>query len=233
MSEPFKYPGNELELFQHATRWKNYFAGIIRPFTRGTVLEAGAGIGSNTLLLKTPAAGSWILLEPDTAMCSQLKKKQQQQELPADCSIVNGTIQDLAGPFDTILYIDVLEHIEDDRQELQRAAALLNPGGHLVVLSPAFPHLFSPFDRAIGHYRRYTKKMMRKLTPQGLELHSNRYYDSVGYFASVLNKVLLRQQYPSIRQVQFWDRWMVPVSRVTDQLCFHAFGKCIIAVWKK
>jgi 2-polyprenyl-3-methyl-5-hydroxy-6-metoxy-1,4-benzoquinol methylase len=233
MSEPFKYPGNELELFQHATRWKNYFSRVIRPYLKGNVLEAGAGIGSTTQLLNTGSTAGWLLLEPDPDMCRLLEKKLQQQELPSNCRIVTGTITDLTETFDTIIYIDVLEHIQEDKQELHRAAELLNTGGHIIVLSPAFPYLYSPFDKAIGHFRRYTKKMIRELNPAGLHLVSNRYYDSVGYFAALLNKLLLRQKYPSGRQVLFWDRWMVPVSGVTDQLCFHAFGKSIIAVWKK
>lgn len=63
--------------------------------------------------------------------------------------------------FDTILYIDVLEHIADDRAELVEAARRLNPGGYLVVLSPAHQWLFTAFDAAIGHVRRYTAKSLR------------------------------------------------------------------------
>ena len=116
---------------------------------------------------------------------------------------------------------------------MERAAGLLVPGGHLVVLSPAFPVLYSPFDKVIGHYRRYTRKMIRSVTPAGLTLTRNRYYDSVGFFAGLVNRLFLKQRYPTQQQVLFWDRWMVPVSRVTDLLCFYSFGKSIISVWKK
>lgn len=233
MNDPFKYPGDELELFQHAARWKKYFSRQIKPLLRGKVLEAGAGIGTTTLLLNDGSVPSWLLLEPDPVMSGKLKEKKSNHELPANCSIITGTTGDLSEKFDTILYIDVLEHIEDDRAELTRATTLLNPGGHIIVLSPAFPYLFSPFDKAIGHYRRYTKKMMRQIGPAGLQLVSNRYYDSVGYFAALVNKLFLRQQYPTIKQVLFWDKWMVPVSTITDNILFHSFGKSIITAWKK
>lgn len=233
MSDTFTYPGGELELFQHAVRWKKYFARQIKPFIKGHVLEAGAGIGATTLLLNDGNASSWLLLEPDHVMYEQLNAKCTNGELPSNCSVQKGTTADIKASFDTILYIDVLEHIEDDKAELARAASLLNPGGHIIVLSPAFPYLFSPFDKAIGHYRRYTKKMMRQAGPDTLSCISNRYYDTVGYFAALMNRLLLRQQYPTIRQVLFWDRWMVPVSTLTDKVCFHTFGKSIITVWKK
>ena len=67
-----------------------------------------------------------------------------------------------------MLYIDVLEHIEHDLDELARAASHLAPGGHLVVLAPAHQALFSDFDRAIGHYRRYNRAGLQKLAPAGL-----------------------------------------------------------------
>ncbi|MCX6317381.1 MAG: class I SAM-dependent methyltransferase [Bacteroidetes bacterium] len=233
MTDVTKYPGDELELFQHAIRWKSYFSRIITPYINGRVLEAGAGIGSTTLLLNKGIATDWLLLEPDTEMSQTLQEKCSRGELPGNCTVQTGTTATANGSFDTILYIDVLEHIEDDRAELARAAALLNPGGHLIVLSPAFPYLYSPFDKAIGHYRRYTRKRMHEVGPDGVSLIANRYYDSVGFFAALMNKWLLRQKYPSLKQVKFWDRWMVPVSEVTDKLCFHAFGKSIISVWKK
>lgn len=233
MTEPFKYQGSELELFQHANNWKRYFAGVIRPFIKGNVLETGAGIGSTTLLLNDGSPTSWLLLEPDDVMSENLVNQCRTGQLPANCQVKKGTTENLMGSFDTIIYIDVLEHIENDRAELMRASALLKPGGHLVVLSPAFQHLFSPFDKAIGHFRRYTRSALEKISPQELKAVSIRYYDSTGYFASVMNKLLLRQRYPSLRQVKFWDKWLVPVSRISDKVFFHSFGKSIIAIWRK
>lgn len=233
MNEEYKYPGEELILFQQAKHWKKYFSKRIRPYIKGKVLEAGAGIASNTLLLNDGTAPSWLLLEPDDNMAAGLEKDLEQKKLPANCSLQKGTIDDINQSFDTIIYIDVLEHIEDDLGELQKAAALLNKGGHIVVLSPAFQSLYSPFDKEIGHYRRYNKKRLKEITPANIRLVSCRYYDSVGYFASFFNKALLKYKMPTMKQVLLWDRWMVPVSTVTDKLFLHSFGKSIIAVWEK
>jgi len=233
MTEPFKYEGDELVLFQHARHWKNYFSSRIKPLIKGTVLEVGAGIGATTPLLNDGRSPAWLLLEPDPEMSSTLLAKIDKKELPSNCRVHTGTIDQVSPGFDTIIYIDVLEHIEQDAEELKKAAALLNPGGHLLLLSPAFPYLYNPFDKAIGHYRRYTKKMLRAITPPGLQLTSTRYYDSVGYFAALVNKLFLRKKYPTQKQVLFWDNWMVPVSRLTDNIFFHRFGKSIIGTWQK
>ena len=233
MSESFKYPGDELVLFQHATHWKKYFSRQIKPYIKGDVLEVGAGIGSTTLLLNDGSAPQWLMLEPDEKMSSSLKKKIEANEFPANCRLQTGMIGQLTAAFDTIIYIDVLEHIENDAEELKKAATLLNPGGYIIVLSPAFQFLYSPFDKAIGHCRRYTKKNFRQISPEGLQLISNRYYDTVGYFAALMNKLVLRQKYPGLNQVKFWDKWIVPVSKVSDKIFLNSFGKSIIVVWKK
>lgn len=233
MTDSFKYQGNELLLFQHAINWKNYFSKQIKPFIKGNVLEVGAGIGSTTLLLNDGTAVKWLMLEPDEQMVSELKIKMDKNELPYNCQLQTGKIDHVTSTFDTIIYIDVLEHIKDDAEEMNKAATLLNIGGHIIVLTPAFPFLYSPFDKAIGHHRRYNKKMFQKITPISLHLVSNNYYDSAGFFASLMNKIILRKKYPTQKQVLFWDKWMVPVSKITDDLFFHSFGKSIIGIWKK
>lgn len=234
MSEKnYAYPGNELILFRDAQNWKNYFASVISPFIKGRVLEAGAGIGSNTSLLQNNQVSEWTMLEPDTGMARELTEKIQQELFPVKTTVCCGTTADISQPFNCILYIDVLEHIEEDRSELERAASLLQPGGTLIVLSPAFPQLFSPFDKAIGHYRRYTVKSLLAAAPPVLQKISCRYYDSLGFAASLANKVLLRQHYPEPAQIRFWDRRLIPLSRIMDKLIFHSFGKSIIAIWKK
>jgi hypothetical protein len=131
------------------------------------------------------------------------------------------------------MYIDVLEHIEDDAGEIAAAAARLRLGGHLIVLSPAHPWLFSPFDAAIGHWRRYTRKGLRSLGPAGCGLVRLRMLDAVGLLASAANRLLLRSAMPTAGQIALWDRGMVPVSRVIDPVLGHRVGKSVLAVWRR
>ncbi len=235
MSINYKYPGEELQLFETATNWKNYFASHISVFLKGRVLEAGAGIGGTTLLLNKDKEDSWVLLEPDETMWQVLQQKINDKVLPSNCKAIQGTLNSLDknDKFDCIIYIDVLEHIEADAAEVKKATDHLAQGGHLIILSPAYQFLFSPFDKAIGHYRRYNRKTLSAIQPASLIRKKVIYLDSIGFFASLLNKIVLRQSYPAKRQVQFWDQWMVPVSKITDRIFFYSFGKSILAVWKK
>ncbi len=236
MSSDYQYPGKELSLFEEATNWKRYLSGSVRPYLRGRVLEVGAGTGNTTRMLNDGSSDEWTLLEPDGNLFAVLQHRYTAGEVPGNCRLHEGTIDSLpvTEKFDCILYIDVLEHIEDDKTEIEKAFALLNKGGTLIILSPAFPFLFSPFDKEIGHYRRYTKKMLAGVTGNpALAEGRLRYLDSMGFMASAANRLLLRQSYPTQVQVSIWDKWMVPVSRIMDRIFFFSFGKSILGIWKK
>ena len=154
--------------------------------------------------------------------------------LPSCCEARVGTLANLdGGPFDVLLYIDVLEHIEDDRAELNLAAAKLKSGGRLIVLAPAHQWLFTPFDRSVGHFRRYNKRMLGELRPDGLELIALDYLDSAGLLASLANRCLLRQAMPMPWQIETWDRLLVPTSRLLDPPLRGCLGKSILGIWTK
>ena len=229
------YIGNELELFMHARNWKNYFGSFLRGYLNGKVLEVGAGIGSTTGFLCDGTQEKWLCLEPDPTLYAELAKKLAEGSFPACCSAVKGITRDLPKEekYNAILYIDVIEHIEKDGEELAYARELLADGGYLIVLVPAHQSLFSPFDKAIGHYRRYNKKMLRASAPPGLPLVKMIYLDSMGLIASGVNKLFLKQSYPTLKQINLWDKNMVPVSRVTDILTNHQLGKTLVGIWKK
>ena len=178
---------------------------------------------------------NWCCLEPDSRLADRLRSAVSAGELPSTCEVVHGSINGLdeGRRFASILYIDVLEHIEDDRSELQVASAQLQAGGYLAVLAPAHTCLFSPFDKAIGHWRRYDRPALRSLTPSGCSIVLLNYLDSVGLLFSIGNALLFRQSTPAARQIAFWDRAIVPLSSVLDPLFRFRLGKTVVAVWRK
>jgi len=229
------YEGGELQLFANARGWKTYWSGKIRPHLGKAVLEVGAGLGANTGFLLGPHQESWLCLEPDASLTARIPATLADQTWRGIVKTFTGTLRDLppGGVFDTILYIDVLEHIEDDHGEMRAALARLKPCGKIVVLSPAQPGLYTEFDRAIGHFRRYTRKTLRACTPPGATLIELYALDSFGLMASVANKLLLHQSMPTSGQIAFWDRWLVSISRWTDPLIGFSLGKSLVGVWQK
>jgi len=225
----------ELEVIRRATNWKRYLARRLGPHIAGDVAEVGAGLGAMTAVLCGSTAMSWLCLEPDPRMAARLDGAIADGDLHPVCRAHEGGLATLpdAPAFDTILYIDVLEHIEDDRTELATAARRLRPGGCLIVLSPAHQWLYSPFDRAIGHVRRYSRRDGARLRPTGMAPVAAEYLDSVGLAASLANKLLLRSSMPSLGQILIWDRLMVPLSSLLDPLMFGRLGKSVLFVWRR
>lgn len=227
-----QYQGSELELFALATHWKSYFAKQLIPHIAGDVLEVGAGLGGTTPHLLSPAVVSWCCLEPDPALADRIRSSISAGDLPEYCRVLCGTTKSVEGQYDTVLYMDVLEHIREDAAELHEAARICRPGGKLIVLGPAHNWLFSPFDAAVGHHRRYSLPQLRQLCPRGFTVKTGRYLDSVGLAASGANKLFLRQSQPTTGQIKLWDNLMVPLSRRLDPLLGYRFGKSVLAVFE-
>lgn len=229
MKHDFVYQGKELELFSRAVNWKRRVSKKILPFIKGEVAEIGPGPGNFTPYLFNADVRSWTYVEPDATYASSLNN------LPVTTEIIAGTISDLPDypRFDTIIYLDVLEHIEDDRREIRLIMNRLKPGGIAIVLCPAFNFLYSPFDKEIGHHRRYTRRMLSHLFGPPWQILDSRYLDSAGFLASLGNRLLLKQKNPGIGQILFWDRVLVRISGVLDLFFSGIFGRSVLVIAKK
>ena len=131
-----------------------------------------------------------------------------------------------------IFYIDVLEHIEDDANELSKVVELLAPGSLFYLVVPAHNFFFSEFDRQVGHYRRYRKKDILAILPPELSIVRVQYLDSIGFLALLVNRFLRKTSLPTIREIVMSDN-LIPVSRLLDTITFHRLGKSLILVAKK
>lgn len=229
------YVGKELPLFKEARNWKHYVSSLIYPLTVGRdVLEVGSGIGAFTEALLDGNQRSWTCLEPDITLIAEHQANiRSQKNVDINFKIGNIEVFRNSEKFDTILYIDVLEHIKDDLEELEKASKLLHPGGRIVVLSPAHSFLYSNFDKSIGHFRRYTKGSLLAITPKELKIQRILYLDMFGMLASLGNAILLRQSSPNYYQIKFWDRVLVRLSKIFDPILNYKIGKSIYCVWSK
>jgi SAM-dependent methyltransferase len=229
------YVGDELDLFAQAAHWKRYWSARIGRRVTGRVLDVGAGLGATArVFARHTGIESYLAVEPDPELAAAIAQLPQAQ-VPTAFEARCGTLAQVDGAarFDTILYIDVLEHIEDDRGELERAATHLSDEGRIVVLAPAHQFLYSPFDAAVGHFRRYDRATLRAALPSSLRVERMEYLDSVGLLASLANRLVLRSALPTRAQIALWDGWMVPASRFVDVLLMRRAGKSIVAVLRK
>ena len=97
-------------------------------------------------------------------------------------------IDKISKKFDVILYLHVLEHIEEDEKEILNAKEKLKPGGYLIVMAPAHQKIYGKLDKAVGHHRRYEKEFFERKF-ENLSIVSLKFLDSIGYILYYLRIV--------------------------------------------
>ena len=193
------------------------------------MLEVGAGCGSFTRDYFNSDLNI-TLTETDQKNYEDLKKFFYKKN---NVTISNNKIFDIDKKFDTILYLHVLEHIEEDRKELESAYEKLKKGGRLIIMVPKHQKLYSNFDKAIGHFRRYELDFFEK-NLINLERKLLISLDSVGYILYFLNKIFFKNEtFPSYFKIFIWDKIFTPFTILLDFFTNYRFGKCIVAVYKK
>lgn len=232
MSTNYKYSGNELDIFAVATNYKQYLFSYLLVYTKWEILEVWAGIGSNIKYLLNKYVNTYTCTEPDKVLFEQIPIKIKNMPIIKYNSFLYSLDSMTDKHYDTIFYIDVLEHICDDVEELSLAVEKLNKGGRIIVVAPAHNFLFSNFDEAVGHFRRYNKSMLSKIKIQNICIKKIFYVDSIGFFLSLANK-FLSQREPTLKQIVFYDHIIVPCSKIFDRLLRNKFGKTVVCIFKK
>jgi len=133
---------------------------------------------------------------------------------------------------DTVLCLNVLEHVERDDVALRGLHDLLEPGGRLVLLVPALPALYGSLDRALDHHRRYSRnELLQKLRAAGFEVETNRFFNLLGVLGWTMNsRILKRTTFPPL-QLALYDR-LVPLFRLESRFRLP-IGMSLIAVARK
>lgn len=134
--------------------------------------------------------------------------------------------------FDTIICLNVLEHIEQDVTALRTLNNLLEPGGHLILLVPALPSIYGTLDRALGHYRRYTPDTLRSLYEDiPFQMRHLEYFNMPGIAGWWFTGRVLRRELIPLRLLSVYDR-LVPLFRLERLLPFRV-GQSLIAIGQR
>jgi len=227
---------HELEVQGNAARYNQWRVQTIAPYLGEVLLEVGAGLGDITrLLIRMPQVQKVIALEPEPACLRALRE--QFRGVPS-VEVVEGDIcdPDLARALaergiDTVVCLNVLEHIEDDLAALRNIHRILEgEGGNLVVFAPASPMLYGAHDRLVGHYRRYTfGDLERKLGATGFRVTDRFYFNSVGWLARLLQKWSGGGE-TSRASILFYDRLVVPPLAWLEGRMRPPIGQSLVVV---
>ena len=194
------------------------------------ILEIGAGTGTMSLLLASQA--ELISFEPSEDAFNILQRTSGEGEKFKAVQDIK-ELSELS-PFDQILLINVLEHVDDDCSLLLTARELLRDGGTLTVLSPAHNFLYSKFDASIGHVRRYTKtSLSSRFQLTGFQNIESQYFNSVGALLWFVSNRLLGTMTATKFVTNLYDQIIVPISKLTDKIPKRPFGQSVIVTGQK
>jgi SAM-dependent methyltransferase len=225
---------------------ENYYRWLFEeahPFFGERLVEIGAGIGTFTVRLVRshvschPTARLEVF-EPEGSLYQHLRKRLETAHpdllRAGRLTTTNGVFRSSPERFDTVIMINVLEHIEDDQASIRAAYHALVPGGRFVVFVPALPWLYSALDREVGHYRRYEKPYLEGLLRAGrFNVVKSKYMDCIGVLPWYLLNVVGRRTSISPRLARLYDTWFVPVTRWIEGVRNPWFGKNVLIVARK
>ena len=223
----------DLRQMAQAQNYQRWQFQMVAPFLHGEVLEVGGGIGSFTPQLAS-VANSVTSLEPNEycykQLCEKIAPLKNAAAHRATVELLH-TVIPPAKTFDAIVLMNVLEHIQDDRAVLVELKKHLSPAGRIVVLVPAGQWAFGPTDVRLGHYRRYTHRLVRQLVPGlGMELEKIRCYNFVGIWGWWWNAKFARRKNQSCGQIRFFDHWIVPALSRLEKFLPPPVGQTLLFV---
>jgi glycosyltransferase involved in cell wall biosynthesis len=220
-----------LKLLQKASRYNGWVYQMLRPYLGRDILEVGSGIGNMTRYFLGHGRVTASDISP---FCIRELKRSF-----AEYESVNVRTLDISrnsypelGIYDTIVCLNVLEHIENDVLALRNMHSLLKPGGRLLLYVPANPRLYCEIDRGVGHYRRYLiDELAGKMKQAGFRVSHSRHHNILGALGWWIKGKALGKKMIGATDVSGFDLLM-PLVRLQDRMDSR-FALSILAVGEK
>jgi SAM-dependent methyltransferase len=222
-----------LEFLSSVYNYNHWMARTLEPFIGENILELGCGIGNilQYYLLRQKLTG----VDLDQNMINYCQKKFDKHE---NCEFICADIFEdeikLDANIDTMISMNVIEHIEDDRAALKWMVDNLALNGTLVTLVPAHPHIHGSIDEAAGHHRRYVMEdLITKIEGIGCHVTNSFYFNCIGYFGWGLNSRVFKKKNIPVKQTLIYDRYVVPLQAWAEGIIKPPFGQSLVVIARK
>src|SRR3954469_21778033 len=217
-----------------APRYRKWQIDTGRPYCGRTVLELGPGMGHFAAELDELGLDRLLLADTEEDGLEHLRGGYANRH---DVDIVQLEVPgpvNIGEPVDTIVAMNVIEHIDDDTRALRDLATALVPGGRIVIWVPGYPQLYGDFDRKVGHVRRHTPKTLREhVLRAGLDVEVCRPVNLLGGCAWWLAVRRGGGGYPTPRLVWLYDNVGIPATRLIERIVRPPFGQTVFCVATK
>lgn len=221
----------------NASNYNRWQFDIFRPHLRGEILEIGCGLGNITQYLVPVAQTLYSVDIKEEAVTYTKKRFANFPNVQIMHKDVFAPGYSAPAPYDSILFCNVLEHIQDDLGAMRRCREMIAPGGTMVLLVPAHQWLYGTCDAEAGHFKRYSRKDIRQLARQsGFSVERLFAFNMVGALGWWVNYCLLKRRHTnneeSDTQVGLFDKYLVAPSRIIESIIPAPFGISYISILK-
>lgn len=225
-----------LNIFAHTNNFNSWMYETISSHCSGRILEIGSGIGNiSQYLLKSNS--NVVLSDIRTDYLIHLRNRfpTAKRIVKLNLEIIDFSseaVLDL-GQFDTIVALNVIEHIEHDDLAISNCYKLLKPGGKIIILVPAYQIIYNKIDQELAHYKRYSSHSIQKLL---IEKHflvvESKYFNFVGLIGWIFFGIISKQRKLPKRPVGIFEAF-VPLFKIIDFLLLNKMGLSVITIAKK
>jgi protein-L-isoaspartate O-methyltransferase len=223
----------ELELLSSTPVSTRIIVNTLSPHIGSNVLEVGSGLGLITQMLVDDGK-KVTALEPDANLFDQFSKNISSTNVRGYCLTLGEYLERCPSKnsFDTILYVNVLEHIRDDIGELKTALDAMQENAKIVIFVPASPRLYGTMDWISGHFRRYRMNELKSVAEiAGLRLVECRAFDPIGVLPYWFMYRVLKRRTLSVSSVSLYDKVVIPLSAaIPSAVIRRTGGKNLILV---
>ena len=240
MPDKVSYAGRDLEAMSFARNYHNWILDVFAPYLGSHLVEVGAGTGSFSELLVDRKVRSLSLVEPSGTMHQILQDRVQQFPSSTKVTVYNSLFAEVfdqirtAQQPDSIIYVNVLEHIDNDQLELETVWETLAPGGRVFVFVPALQSLYGKFDKSVGHFRRYSRsELENKCRAAGFKILKSNYFDLLGVVPWWLQYRLFRASTLRPGAVKLYDRYIISIAKALESLVYPPIGKNLLLIGEK
>jgi len=227
---------DDLEKMMRAVNYINYQYEMISPFIGKAIIEIGSGIGNITQKI-IPSADWIIALEPNPFCYFQLISK---FNLHRNIEIINDfwnekIVSELSNRYiDTVVCINVLEHIKDDSEALKNFYKILCKKGRIVLVVPAHSWAYGTIDQAVGHFRRYSRNALYELLHSAnFQITYCRFFNIIGLIGWLINAKISHRKAQSDFQIKIFDKIIVPIMKKIEQKFYFPIGQSLLIVAEK
>jgi len=222
----------------YMARTKNYNKWVFnmyKQYVGNSVLDIGAGLGTFVDFIKHGRAIT--ILETSTQAIKKLKKKYRGLK---NIEVINGDLSSSIShlpsllnkkKINTVICLNTLEHVKNDKLMLANIRRCLRPRGKLILYVPALKALFGTLDINLGHVRRYSKsELKRTLKTCGFKIIKSRYVNFIGLFSWFLYSRILKRKRVKEKRLLFYDKWFIPILSKIEGIIAPPVGQSLFIV---